>query len=1182
MKFIPEFSVKNPVAVNIAMATLILGGLYYANTIVREFFPRTDPETIIITVAWPGSTPEEVEDGVTRKVEDAIQDIPGIDKFFSYALEGFSGTVIRLERGANKRKILDDAKQGIDSIDDFPDEAEEPTVVDVEFNTPTISVVVYGDASDRRLKEVAEEVEDHMRRSIGVSDVRSVGERLSEVLVEVDPVRLEQYNLTYAEVAQAIRRDNVDVPGGEIKEPAGSILVRALGEQDDVERIEGIVVRAGAGGSKILVRDVAEVVDGFRDVETLGLYKGKRAISLTALKNQEQDAIQVAAQVKKYVEERNAEFAGEAIKLETRADQSRFIRQRQEMLARNGVQGFILVFICLLLFLERRVAFWAAAGLPVSFLGTFILMHLFGATVNMISLFGLIIVVGMIVDDAIVIGENVFRYYEMGVPAHKAAIEGAKEVTYPVIAAILTTIAAFIPLLFLDGVLGDFLGVIPIVVISSLAVSLLEALMILPSHLAESLEKKRVVDEKRRAALVAAGHDPGAHLPAGATERLLGSLAIGGLVAVFLDIMLGGVGPRAVSIAGSAAAGAVVAFFTWRHYDGFGSFKEKILGDALANKYEIFLKWIVRWRYVFIASMVCAVMLSVGLVAAGIVKFVFIQSTDSETVIVDVEMAAGTSAEDTMETLRRVERQARAMPEVEGAFSIVGKRFDNNGFSNFGNDSTIGQIIIDLFPAEIREDRKLRSSEAFLAAMRVETPPLPGVNQIKFEARQGGPGGKPIELEIRGRDEAQLDKVAEEVLHELNSYAGVVDLEDDRKPGKPEARVALLPGAESLGLSTTSIATQVRGAFFGEEAQSFQRAHDETKVRVRLNKAARASVDSLENFRVKLPDGQRVPLGEVASVRFARGYGALNRIDGFRAVKVTSDVDQALANAAEVRRSLDGKIAALAAANPGVTFEYGGEQLEVAKSMGSLKIGFPAALVGIFILLAVQFGSYLQPIIIMTAIPFGIVGAILGHIVMGYPVTILSMIGIVALSGIVVNDSIVLVDFVNNFVRAGHSLHEAIVQAGKTRLRPILLTSATTIFGLAPLVFFERSFQAQFLIPMAVSICFGLAFATIIVLMLVPCLYLVLEDARHVWSWLLTGDYDRPRALAQDRVHLEEKIAGSYAGGAALPGMEQAADPNIDPFADPLAEPREGNGNGHGAFDASDSKPGSGLAGSKK
>jgi multidrug efflux pump subunit AcrB len=1095
MKFIPDFSVRNPVAVNLLMFALIGGGIFFMLTLRREFFPPSDPEVIVASVAYPGSTPEEVVDGVTKRIEDAIADVSGIDRYYSNTVEGLGIVIIEVDRYSDKKKVFDDVDAAIDSIDDFPEDAEEPRVVDIELRSPVITVVVFGEASDRRLTEVAKDLQDHMRRELKVSGTSIVGARQPELAVDVAPAALDQYNVTFDDVARAIGGGNIDVPGGEIKSSDGAILVRTLGKQDDVERIENIIVRASPDGSRVRVADVATVRDTFADVETLGLYKGKRAVSIIVFKNTDQDAIRISRAVRDYIDVASAEYAGEAIQIEYRADASRFIRQRQELLARNGIQGFVLVFLCLLLFLERRVAFWAAAGLPVSFLGTFILMYLLGVSINMISLFGLIIVVGLIVDDAIIIGENIYRFYEEGKPPHLAAIEGAQQVVYPVISAILTTIFAFLPLLYLEGVVGDFLGVLPLVVICALLVSLLEALVILPSHLAESLERKHELEDKRARKRAARGARGG---------------AMGG----------GDSAPAGFLRARYAAIG--------RLFDGIGDLKQRYLGEGLTSLYIRLMERALEWRYVFIAGMVCFTFLSFGLLASGFIQFVFIQDTDSEVVTADIEMAAGTNAARTMEVCRTLEATARTFAEVEGAFAIVGQSFDDFGATSVGTDVERGQIIIDLRPAEDREDAGLMSSSDFIAALRARLPPLPGVNKLEIASRQGGPPGKPIEVEIKGRDLGALRDIAERMKSELATYQGTVDIEDSLDPGKREARVELLPGAENLGLTTAYIATQLRGAYYGAEAQRFQRDRDEVKIMVRLEEAERDTLDSLDDLRIRTPAGGRVPLREVASVQLTRGLGTLYRINGLPAVKVTSGVDRVEGNASEIRASLDGVIAELQDKNPGVTFAYSGEQLETAKSLGSLVVGFPVALIMIYVLLAVQFSSYVQPLIIMMAIPFGIVGAIWGHLLMDFPMTVLSMIGVVALSGIVVNDSIVLVDFVNHYVRDGHTLHEAVVKGGQTRLRPILLTSATTIFGLAPLIFFERSFQAQFLIPMAVSICFGLLFATIITLFLVPVLYLVLEDVRTIVHWFATGRWERPEALAHRQTTLMNKIVAGY------------------------------------------------------
>jgi len=1068
MKSLPEFSVRNPVAVNIIAVFLFVMGGYYAVTLIREFFPPTDPEIVYVGMSYPGSTPEEVERGITKRIEDALLDLEGIDKVTSNITEGNSGTIVEMQPGYDKRKLIDAVQREIDRITDFPDEALDPIVIDIEFSIPVISVVIHGTASEQRLKDVAEELEDAIRERVRLSSIATVGARSAELAVEVDPAKLVQYNLTFGEVSEAIRRSNFDLPGGEIKAAQGQILLRTLGESDTADRLRRVVLRSADDGTFITVDNVASVTDGFSESKQFVYFKGERAVALNLYKNRDQDAIAIAAAAQQVVEEHRELYSGEAITIDCRADSSRFINQRQQLLLRNGLQGLVLVFFALALFLEIRVAFWVAAGVPTAFVGTFVLMKLFGITVNMISLFGLIIVIGIVVDDAIVIGENIYRHLEEGMPPHRAAIEGAKEVTWPVIASVATTIVAFIPLMFLGGVIGDFLGQIPVVVIAALSVSLVEALVILPSHMAETFAAVRARE-------------------------------------------LSGKGWKTPA---------------WAHrvYEA----KEDFLGRALPDFYIRWLKFTLEWRYIFIASMIGVLIISLGFVGSGLVKFVLFQNTDSETVIVELEMSAGTPAEATAAVIDRVRLEALKLPETDSVLTLVGAGYRQDGGGTSTTSENKAQLVIDLLPAEQRDERGLADSTSYLDRLRLAVGPVPGATNLKYASAQGGPPGGDIELELRAPEWPILERVTREARLRLATYDGVADIEDTMQLGKSEVRLRLLPAAESLGLTTRDLALQVRGAFFGDEAQSLQRDSEEVKVYVRLTRAAREQLQSLEDLWIKTASGARVPLREVASLEMTRGYSLLTRIDGRRAVKVSADVIEARANTTEVVNDLIPWLDQLARDTPGLTYSFAGEKKKTTDAFANLKFGIPAALMGIYVILAIIFHSYTQPLIIMTAIPFGVVGAIWGHPIMGYPITVLSIIGIVALSGIVVNDSLVLVDFVNEEVRKRHTdLHEAIMRAGRTRLRPILLTSITTVFGLAPLMA-ERSFQAQFLIPMAVSISFGLTFATVITLLLVPCLYLFIEDVRSFYGWLRTGHWEAAMPIGMRRALLEQQLEESY------------------------------------------------------
>ncbi|MFT7618132.1 MAG: HAE1 family hydrophobic/amphiphilic exporter-1 [Planctomycetota bacterium] len=1022
---LPKFSVNNPVAVNLLMWSMIFAGAYYAFNLVRELFPTSDPELISVNVIYPSASPGDIEKSITRRLERETEDVEGIEEIRSTVFEGVSSTLIELEDGVDRNETLSDIRSELDKVTaKLPAGAEEPELTLVRPFFPVISVVLHGAVEESRLREAARDLRDDLLDLPEISRASIVGVRAPEIQAEILPEKLEEYGLTFAEVGRILGQLNMDSPGGTLKNKSGNVGVRTLGEKAEALAWENHVVKSLPDGTVIRLRDIARARATFEDRVERGRFAGKPAVMITITKTPEEDAIAIADAVKEYVRVNPTRLGG-ALHLDSMNDLTRLISERLDLMLRNAKTGLILVALALALFLELRVAFWVALGLPISFLGTFILMHLFGGTINLISLFALIVVLGLIVDDAIVIGENVFSKIRMGVPPHLAAIDGVNEVAIPVLSAVLTTMVAFLPLAFIDGTIGTFLKQLPIVVIAALGVSLIEAFVILPSHLSHQPKKKKV----RFAAF---------------SEK-------------------------------------VTAMRAW------------LFESKMPDLYEQLLRFVLRWRYVFLASTAAISMLVIGLVVAGVIPFVFIQNSDAETVVVDVEMVAGTSEEQTLAVLDQVERICLATQEVQNTFTVLGVVFSDRGKQFSADPATVGQVTVELVSAEKREEDGLRASEPILAEWRKKVANIPGAKKIVFEAKSGGVQGSDIEIRVRGDDLFQLKRAMDHIQSTVSSYEGVEELEDDLNLGKLEVQLSLRDDARELGLTTQDIASQVRFALFGFEIQELQGENEEVKVRVLLPEDSRRTIGDLASLRIETPSRGRVPLQEVAHMKTARSFATLARVDGKRAFTFQAQVDATRGNTSKINSGLEKDFANISRQFPGVSLTFEGNKKQTAESLGSLKIGFVVALLLIYIIIAILFRSYSQPFIVMLAIPYAFIGAIVGHWITGYPFTILSMIGGVALTGIVVNDSLILVDFINRERRRGVAAFEAVIHGGRRRLRAIILTSITTVAGLGPLML-ETSFQAQFLIPMAVSIVYGLIFATALTLLVLPATYCVFED----------------------------------------------------------------------------------------
>ena len=1034
---------ENSVAANLLMVVILASGLITIGGIELEIFPEFSADVVTVSVVYRGAAPEEVEEGVCVRIEEAVQSIEGIERIRSTASENRGSVNIELMPGTDARRVLEDVKSAVDAIDTFPDETEQPLIQEVVMRRQVVNVAVSGDADEATLKYLGEQVRDEITAIPGITQAELSGARPYEVSIEVSEGALRRFNLTFDEVVRAVRRSSLDLPGGAIKTDGGEILLRTKGQAYRGTAFENIVLRTRPDGAALTVGDVATVVDGFADADISGRFDLEPGVMVQVFRVGDQDALDISRKVKEYIKSAESRMP-EGISLTIYADFSRILEGRLNLMLKNGRGGFILVLVILALFLRLRLAFWIALGIPISFLGAIALMPTVGASINLISLFAFIVVLGIVVDDAIVVGENIYRRFQQGERGLRGAIAGAQEVAVPVTFAVLTSIAAFSPLLMVPGASGKIMRLIPEIVILTLIFSLVESLFILPAHLAHA----RLRERKKT------------------TSRIGGTLR--------------------------------------RFRDGFSSRLDWIIHQL----YRPFLERCLEWRYLSASVGVAALTLTAGLILGGWIGFVFLPQVPADNVAAILTMPQGTPAEATARVVRKLEASAiRLQRELESEtdekifthmLALVGDQplraaqRDNRGRNASYSGAHLGEVNIELTPAEERSVSSIEIARRW----RKLAGPIPDATELTFTSSLFSVG-EPINIQLTGPDYGELRAAAEKLKMRLAEYPGVLDIADSFRPGKKEVKLALTEEARLLGLTMADMARQVRQAFYGEEAQRIQRGRDDVRVMVRYPESERRSMNNLESMRLRTPEGVEVPFSVAARTELGRGYAAIRRTDRQRIVSVTADVDEGTTNANVVLADVTARVLpAIVADHPRVRFSLEGEQREQQESMAGLTRSFGMALFVIFGLLAIPFRSYLQPLIIMAVIPFGFVGAVIGHIIMGLDLTILSIFGLVALSGVVINDSLVMVDFINRRRKEGNDLQDAIRQSGMARFRPILLTSLTTFAGLTPLLF-EKSLQAQLLIPMATSLGFGVIFGTAVILILVPVTYAILEDIRH-------------------------------------------------------------------------------------
>ena len=1049
MKNIIRWFILNTVAANLLMVFIIIAGIFTLSRLRMEVFPDITIPIINVSVVYPGASPEDIEESICVKVEEQVQGINGLKRITSSSNEGYGSINIEVENGYDIDEVKDEVKSQVDAITSFPDDAEKPTIRSFDGQPEVITIAVHGHVDEASLLNIAEKVRDEVSELPNITQTR-LGKKPREISIEISENTLQKYGISFDYVANKIRTSSMDVPGGAIETYDGEILIRSKGQAYTGEEFGIIPVLSLADGSTVFLRDVAEIVDGFQDVEYDIKFNSEPALLIRVYRTGEQNALDIADAVHGYIKKKNPVMPP-GVSLTTMKDESVILRGRIELLTENAYLGLGLVLIVLALFLKPKLAAWVSLGIPISFMGGFWLLPLFDVSINMISLFTFILVLGIVVDDAIVVGENIHIYLKRGLSGVDAALEGAYQVAKPVIFAVLTTMVTFSPMILVEGALGKIWKIIPVVTILVLMFSLIESLTILPAHLAHM--KINEAKKKNR------------------------------FSQWWSDIQMG--------------------IHNW-------------LQGFIKNKYTPVLELALKNRVNTVAIAISIFILTVGLVASGFIRFNFFPPLEADIVIAGVEYPEGTPVSLTKVGLDQIEKSAYKLkdslevlyPENKIFINMVSTAGDqpiktqsargpgNLDATFFG--SHLAECVIELAPGEERPISTVEISKIW----RELTGPIPGVKQVTFDSDLFTTGA-PIEIQLSSVNREDLKAVTNSLKDKLQTYAGVFDIKDSFSAGKDEIKLNLLPEAQNYGITMASLARQVRQAFYGDEVQRVQRGRDEVKVFLRYPKDERVSLNNLEQMNVRVGNNVEVPLGQVAQGELSSGYSTITRTDRKRSISITADVDLSEANANEILAKFESEhIVPILLDYPSVNYSFEGEQREQRDTLSSLFKNFALALFVVYVLLAVPFKSYLQPLIIMSAIPFGFTGAVIGHIIMGMNLAVLSIIGIVALSGVVVNDSLVMVDFINRYKRDdGKTSLEAALAAGPRRFRPILLTSITTFVGLFPLLI-EKSVQAQFLIPMAISLAYGVLFATLITLILVPTSYLIIEDIKDFFGRL--------------------------------------------------------------------------------
>jgi hydrophobic/amphiphilic exporter-1 (mainly G- bacteria), HAE1 family len=1049
VRTIVSWTVRNMPAMNTLVISILLVGALAFASMRREVFPEFDLEIVLVTVPYPGATPDEVEEGICQKVEEACRSVAGIKKITSVAQEGMGYCVFELQDSIKDvQKTLGEIRSEVERIPSMPELAEDPKVEQVTLRTPAIKVGILApaavdgeDVSELELRDVAELVRDDLLALPAVSAANLQGAKDYQIDIEISEKTLRKYGLSLQKVAEIVRRENLELPGGTIRSESGEILLRGKNKRYVGAEIAKLPLVTLPDGLVLTVGDLGTVRDEFADIASTNRINGRAGMVVSIDRSSGEDLLAMVAAVKQYV-------AGATLpagySLTVWADQSIDVQDRLQMLIENGLQGLVIVFVMLALFLDLKIAFWVAMGIPFSMLGTGALMYGTDQTLNMLSMFAFLMAIGIVVDDAIVVSDNVDRHRRMGKSLTAAAIDGTVEVIPSVISSVLTTVITFLPLCFVSGVMGKFIAVMPFAFISTLLMSLAESTLVLPGHLAH---------EKN-------------------------------LVFTIIGIVLYPLRPLLV----------VVAWLQRACDRGLKWFVKGV--------YSPFLDLCLDNRLSTLAAALAILLAAFGIVRSGITPFQLFPKIDASRLVAKVVFPDGTPAAVSDEATTRLERAAveasrKLSPAGEPIVTLVHRAVGQVAAQGeVGPDarmsgSHVGAVAVELVEGEFRDV----TSEQFISEWRRLAGDFPGNESLLFGTENIGPGGKTIEFKLLAAANpeavAQLEDAVERCKEWLAQYPGVIDIDDDSRPGKWEYQIKVKPRAEAMGVSLADLAGTIRASYYGEEVMRLQRGRHEVKLMVRYPQDERRTLATLADIRVTGPDGVKRPIRELADVSVVRGYSEINRLGQKRSITVTADIDVATSSltSSQITADMEKRLMpGLLADHPLVRVRWEGQKEQTNESLRSLGTGFVVALFAMFVLLTMEFKSYFQPFLILAAIPFGIAGAVFGHALMGMPLTLFSMFGLVALAGVVVNDSICLIDFINHRVREGNPLRAALRESGCLRFRPVMLTSVTTIGGLLPLLL-EKSFQAQFLIPMATALAFGLATTTLLVLILVPVMY---------------------------------------------------------------------------------------------
>ncbi len=1078
MKNVIHWAIRNSPAMNMILIASLMVGAISLIVMRREVFPEFELEIVLVTAVYPGATPEETEEAICEKIEAVISGVDGVKKYTSVAREGAGFVIIELNANVDDvQKVLNDIRSQIDQIQSFPDSVEDPEVRQIVFRASAINIGILGppDSSldeltrETQLREIAEEIREDLlqlppappsnplrrlfhpliaapgRNAISTAEI--IAARDYQIDVEIPEDQLRNYGLSLRQVSSIIRLHNIEIPGGKMETASQEMLLRGKARRELGEEIAEIPVKSLPNGDVLFLGDIANVVDGFADSTSEHRIDGRPAIVIQVARTSDEDLFTVVDTVKKYAATRQLP-PGYQLKLWQ--DISTDVRDRIELLTRNGLQGLLLVFLVLAIFLDLRLAFWVALGIPVAILGAGVVLLLTGQTLNMLSMFAFLMALGIVVDDAIVIGENIYQKRQLGMGPVTAAVEGTAEVLPSVCASVATTIIAFMPLMFVTGVMGKFIAVMPVAVIAMLIISLIESMLVLPCHLAH---------------------------PNNLFLRMVGSVFY-----LFKPVLIP---------------------FRWLNRMAAAAMEWNI-----ERVYIPVLQWGLHHKPVVIASALGFIIFSGGLIASGIVPFDAFPKIDSRNISATVVFPDGTASWAATEATRRMETALNEVDrqiEQEFGYSILNLVYQRvgevgnslGGPTGVTNGSHVGTVEVELVQPGEREI----TSEQIIERWRKQLSknPIAGTDVVKFGSRSMGPGGNKIEFKLLALPDGVkfLEQAAEECKNWLKRKKGVTDIEDDLRLGKVEMLLKLNEVGRSLNLDESAIAQTVRNAYYGQEVMRLQRGRHEVKLMVRLPEKDRKSMAGFEEIRVRDNENVERPLQDVAEITFQRASSEINRLDGKRAITVTADIDKSEGVTAapiveEMRTVFIPELIQRYQDDYGATLyvDWEGEQQQTMESMSSMFTGFFVACLAMYVLLTLEFRSYWQPLIILCIIPFGFIGAVFGHAVLGLELTLFSMFGLIALTGVIVNDSIVLVDFIDHRISEGLSLNDALIEAGRRRFRPVVLTSVTTVAGLFPMLL-ETSLQAQVLIPMAASLVFGLLTGTVLILLLVPVFFQV-------------------------------------------------------------------------------------------